>query len=102
MAARIDLTTPTPDRPGINNWQVVLLIKDRENRRLTIKLMADNGERFGHVYDDTHLANGTLTGFDLMIIMNKRDYTTISEEHQILQQLIDDGHIDGTVSGEAD
>jgi len=95
MSEQLDLTTPTLATPGINNFVVSKLILDRDGNRISIFLLADNGERIIHNFHDSEATN-------LMIALNKANLTSNSLQKRILQKLLDDGVFAGTISGSPD
>lgn len=104
MGERLDLSAPTSGRSGITSYEVMTLVKDRPARRVAVQLLADNGDTLLHVWDDDTLATGVGNGMELMRVMNRRNYSgsNDSEQRQILNQLVTDGVIVGTISGTHD
>jgi len=95
MAEKLDLTTPTPSIPGVNNYTVDKLILDNGGSRIDVFLLANNGEQLRHSYYDSEADS-------LMVSLNKADLSTNSLQRRILQRLINDGVLIGSVSGTPD
>lgn len=92
MAEQVDLTTPI-DRGTISNYQVGALLLDRQASRIDIRLFdPGTGETANFSYEGQ-------IALDLMIALNKLDLSTTSLHKRIMNRLIADGKIDGTVSG---
>ncbi len=92
---QIDLTTPIT-KPAISYYRVVRLELDWDAPRIEIHLtFTPTGERVIFGYSAAEATN-------LMVIMNKKDFSTISMQKTILKKLIADGKLAGTISGSPD
>tara|TARA_Y100000310_G_scaffold225674_1_gene227746 strand:+ start:425 stop:730 length:306 start_codon:yes stop_codon:yes gene_type:complete len=100
MAEQLDLTTPIPATPGIDSYTVLGLhlnwARTAEDANIKAILLADNGDQ-----DSRLLAEGAAAR-TLMAALNKADLSSNSLQKRVLQKLIDDGVIPGTVSGAPD
>ncbi len=92
---QIDLTVPIT-KPTISYYSVSRLELDWDASRIEIHLkFAPTGEKFIVGYSGTEALN-------LMVIMNKKNFSTTSMQKTILQKLIADGKLVGTISGSPD
>lgn len=92
---QIDLTAPIT-KPSITYYRVSRLELDWDAARIEIHLkFVLTGEEFVTGYTGTEATN-------LMVIMNKKNFSTNSMQKTILQKLIADGKISGTISGSPD
>lgn len=94
MAETITLTTPAVPEV-VTLYQVVYLELDWEHARIVVKLLAPDGKRIAHNY--TGLAATTL-----MRQLNKVDLSAMSLHRRILQRLVADGVIVGSIAGAPD
>jgi hypothetical protein len=94
MAEQLDLTAPVT-KTATANYRVSYLNMDVDGGRLMVVLTANNGDTVQKVYD----ATTTPTGASLLIALNKADLTAKSLQRRILERLIADGVIAGTISG---
>jgi hypothetical protein len=94
-AEQIDLTAPITT-PSITYFKVVRLDCDWENARISVYLKSSSSsERLAFYYDG---AEATA----LMTQMNKKNFTTTSMQKTILNKLVADGFLAGTISGSPD
>lgn len=92
---QVDLTTSI-SKPSITYYRVGRLELDWDRAIIEIHLIfTPTGEKFITGYTGTEATN-------LMVIMNKKNFTTISMQKTILQKLIADGKISGIISGNPD
>ncbi len=92
---QIDLTTPIT-KPAISYYQVSRLELDWSRATIEIHLIfTPTGEKFITGYTGVEATN-------LMVIMNKKNFTTTSMQKTLLQKLIADGKLAGTISGSPD
>ena len=88
---QLDLTTPLT-YPSTTNWKVVKLALDWYGQFIEIGLLGSNGERKAHSYSGS-------TALTLMNQLNTLNLSTISLQKRVLNRLVSDGVIAGTVSG---
>jgi len=91
---QIDLTTPIT-QPSTTNYRLNKLDLRWLDQHIRIELVADSGEVIEHSYDGDVARN-------LMIALNKADLSTNSLQRRVLNKLISDGVITGTISGVPD
>ena len=92
---QINLTTPIT-KPAISSYKVVRLELDWDATRIEIHLkFTPSGERVIFGYSGTEALN-------LMKAMNTKNFSTTSMQKTILQKLIADGKLVGTISGSPD
>ena len=91
MAEQIDLatteTTPDNTKYVINEFCLFWVA-----RRITIELLGENGELLQFSYDGTEARN-------LMLALNKANLSVKSLHKRIMEKLINDGLIAGSISG---
>ena len=95
MAEQINLTTPISE-PSTTFYKVMSLNCDWENARVNIYLkdtVSNKRQHFEYV--------GTVAA-DLMVLMSKKNFATTSMQRVILNKLIADGYLAGTISGSPD
>jgi len=91
---QIDLTTPIT-QPSITNYRLNKLDLRWLDQHIRIELVADSGEVIEHSYDGDIARN-------LMIALNKMDLSVKSLQRRVMEKLIADGVIVGTISGTPD
>ena len=91
---QLDLTTPITT-PSITSYKVIKLILDIEGQGIIITLKSNTNERLEVAYNGPE-------ALTLIVAMNKMNFTTTSMQKKILQKLIADGKLPGTVSGTPD
>jgi len=91
---QVDLTTPIT-QPAITNYRLNKLDLRWLDQHIRIELVSDAGDVIEHSYDGT-------TARNLMIALNKADLSTNSLQKRVLNKLISDGVITGTISGVPD
>lgn len=96
MAEIVQLTTPeiTP-QITTTDYRVFYLLLDWERASIVIHLRGTNGERKEARYDGAEATT-------LMVGLNKANLTIKSLHRRILERLIADGKLSGTVSGSPD
>ena len=94
MAEEVILTTPVTT-PSITAWKVSSLHLDWDNSQITIKLRGPNGETKFHSY-------GGAVALTMMVALNKADLSSNSLHKRILNRLILDRTVLGTVTGTPD
>lgn len=95
-AERVDLTTPDQVRAGTLAYSVTQLVLDWEQGRIVVRLVGDNGERKEVIFGDADNAR------DMMRALNTMDLSTKSLHRRIMERLIADGHLAGSISGVPD
>lgn len=93
MVEKVDLSTPDQVEPGTNTYRVSRVDLNFDGEYIGIWLVGDNGEVKEISYNEN---NGALA---LMITLNKVDLSAKSLHKRLLEKLIADGHLAGTVSG---
>lgn len=93
---QIDLITPDQVEVGTSTYRVVQLTLDWEHGRIVVRLVGDNDERKEVVFGDADNARA------LMQALNKMDLSTVSLHRRIMERLIADGHLVGSISGVPD
>ena len=103
MAEQIDLTTPYNPGTEVDNFRVTALLLDWKGGKIVISLEGYDSGWTGttrtFVYADT---DGDPVATNLMIALNKADLSTNSLHKRIINQLISDGYLDGSISGTPD
>lgn len=95
MAEQIDLTTPIVVSKTTDFFRVVKLGLDWRAAVIAIVLEGENGELQSYRYEGSEATT-------LMIALNKANLSATSLQRRILNRLIADGRISGTVSGSPD
>ncbi len=95
MAEQLDLTIPVAATGGTSFWKVDALHLFRDKAVISIALDGENGERLTLGYTGSEATN-------LMIALNKADLSVKSLHKRILERLVTDGKLEGTVSGVPD
>ena len=94
MAEICELAAPvTP--PTLSTYRVSALTLDWDATRIDIFLRGTNGEELRHGYSGTDAR-------DMMTFLNRANLTENSLHKRILNRLITDGVINGTISGSPD
>lgn len=96
MSERVDLTVPDQTEPGTTHYSVASLFLSWEAKSITIVLLGENNERKQVVYDDNTGATALMNG------LNKADLSVKSLHKRIMERLLSDGHLAGTISGTPD
>ena len=96
MAETLVLTTAevTP-QITTTDYRVIYLLLDWEQKLIVIHLRGTNGERKEFRYEGTVALN-------LMVALNKSDLSIKSLQRRILEKLIADGKLSGSVTGTPD
>lgn len=95
MAEQVDLTFPVLPKGGTNFWRVDVLRLFRIAQRVDIVLMGENGETLSHTYTGAEATS-------LMISLNKANLSIKSLHRRIMEKLIADGILQGSISGIVD
>lgn len=95
MAEQVDLTT-AETFTSTTSYKVVLLTFDRLTPMIHIRVQANVSGRFKDFRYESS------TALALMNQINKANLTSNSMEKRVLQRLIDDGLLIGTISGTPD
>ena len=88
---QLDLTTPVVP-PSITHWRVALLRMDWDGAQIQIGLTWPTGESLGFVYSGQ-------TATDLMVALNTANLSIKSLHKRVLERLVSDGKLLGTISG---
>ena len=96
MAETLVLTTAevTP-QITTTDYRVIYLLLDWDSKLIVIHLRGTNGERKEFRYEGTVALN-------LMVALNKSDLSVKSLQRRILEKLIADGKLSGSVTGTPD
>ena len=81
--------------PSATNYKLNKLHLMWLDKAIRIELVADNGETIEHGYDGDEARN-------LMIALNKMDLSTKSLQRRVMEKLIADGVLSGTITGAVD
>jgi len=95
---QVDLTTPEiwpAPPPATSLWKVDGLFLNWSGQRIIVTLMGQNGEK-KHVEYEGQMA------ITFMVALNKANLSTKSLQRRILERLMADGHLLGTISGTVD
>ncbi len=93
---QVDLDAPDQVQAGTSTYSVAQLTLDWEHGRIAIRLVGGNGERREVVFGDADNARA------MMQALNKMDLSTKSLHRRIMEKLIADGHLVGSISGVPD
>ena len=93
---QIDLTTPDQAIVGTFTYSIAQLVLDRQHGRIVINLIGDNGQRKVVIFGDAENARSMLRVLNTANLSNKSLYRRIMEE------LISNGNLAGTISGTPD
>lgn len=96
MAEQVDLTAVDQATPGTSTYRVDRLDLFWGDKTITIGLIGSNGERKTVYY---HEADGAEA---LIVALNKVDLSTNSLQRRIMERLLADGHLTGSISGTPD
>lgn len=91
---QIDLTNPQP-APVATDYTIDRITFDWTGQNISIRLVSNNSEIISHHYTGTIAKN-------LMIALNKTDLSVKSLHRRVMEKLIADGVIVGTISGTPD
>lgn len=94
MAEIVTLTTPVVT-PNLTTYTVRAINMDLDVPAIVIRLRGTNGESKTCSYQG-------VTATNLIVALNKVDLSTTSLQKRVLQRLIADGEIAGTISGSPD
>ena len=92
MAELITLTSPLP---ALSTYTVVELNLNWDAASIQIGLKGTNGER-------THYSYSGATATTLMVALNKANLSIKSLQRRVIEQLVTDGKLAGTISGSPD
>ena len=90
---QLDLTVPDQAKPGTTTYTIKELNLNWEQKVVVIVLLGANNEEKQVVYRNSAA---------LIIALNKTDLSVKSLQRRIMERLIADGHIGGTISGSPD
>jgi hypothetical protein len=95
MSEQLNLTTPIV-RPSTTGYKIDSIWLNWGNSTITITLFDPvTGDKPIFVYSGVPAKT-------MMVAMNKMDFSTISFQKRVLQQLLTDGYLNGTISGTPD
>lgn len=95
MAEQLDLTSPEQDTPGTVTWRPFLLHLNWEAATIKAAFRGDNGEYTSIGYEGTDATT-------LMVALNKADLSVKSLQRRIMERVVSDGKLSGTISGTPD
>jgi hypothetical protein len=104
MAETLSLSSPEVI-PAITTsvYKVIEIGLRWEAQMITIALRGEHGEYKSFIYGGPLQNDADRTkATNLMIALNKANLSTVSLQHRVLNQLIADGLISGTVTGTPD
>ena len=93
---QIDLTVPDQAQIGTLTYNIARLVLDWEHGRIVIVLVGDNDERKQIVFGEADNARA------MMRALNKANLSVMSLHRRIMEKLVNDGHIVGSISGVPD
>lgn len=95
-AEQVDLTTPDGVRAGTSVYTIKELNFDWFNKTVVIVLRGSGGENKEVVYDENA---GAVT---MMRALNKANLSVKSLHRRVMEKLLADGHLAGSISGQPD
>lgn len=104
MAETFVLTTAEVVPQIVNNsYRVIVLLLDWEKAFIDIQLRGDNGELRRVSYGGPGATSqDRIQAQSMMIALNKANLSVKSLQRRILEQLVTDGKLSGTVTGTPD
>jgi len=107
MAEQIDLTTRDQAQPGTTKYRPTDLYLDFDGGRFYVILLGENGEKRQEDYRDGQDASGnddsgSTIATDRMKALNTANLSTKSLLKRIMEMLINDGRLTGSISGTPD
>jgi hypothetical protein len=93
MAEKIDLAAPDQATPGTMEYRIAGLFLNVEDEYVEVNLRGANGELRVERYDDA---------LPMIVALNKANLSTKSLQRRIMERLITDGRLAGTISGTPD
>lgn len=94
MPELLTLTAPLVP-PSVTDYRVTGLSLNFGGQKITIQLTGTNGETLQHSIVGS-------TAIDLMVALNKANLATKSLQRRVLERLVADGVLAGTISGSPD
>ena len=103
MAEQVDLTAADQAQPGTTTYRVADLYFDWDGGFFYVNLVGENGEQRQETYRDGQDAQGSpdqesTIASDRMKILNKADLSTKSLHKRVMEMLINDGRLFGSIS----
>ena len=95
MAEKIDLGSPAQAKPGTVSWRPFLININWDAETIKIGFRGDNEEYTSIAYEGA-------TAIALMAALNKADLGVKSLHRRIMERVISDGLLSGTISGTPD
>lgn len=90
MPEKLDLTIPDGAVPGTTNYRVARLGLDFENGSISVDVVGDNLAHKSFQFDNV---------MPVVAAINTANLTTKSLQRRLLEKLIADGKLTGTISG---
>lgn len=95
MAEQLDLASPAQAAPGTVTWTPVVLNLNWLRALIKVSFVGDNGELTSIHYEGA-------AAIALMTSLNKADLSVKSLHRRIMETVIADGMLSGTISGAPD
>ena len=95
MVESVTLTAPARVSPGTPSWEPILLHLNWEDATVKIGFRGQNGEFESFSYEDAEATT-------LLRALNKADLTVTSLHKRVMEKVIADGKLAGTISGAPD
>ena len=95
-AEQVDLTAPDQVRPGTSTYTLKELNLDWVNKTVVIVLRGSNGENKTVVYGENE---GSVA---MLKALNKANLSVKSLHRRVMERLLADGHLAGSISGAPD
>ena len=91
---KLNLTTPIP-ASTLTDYQVMRLDLNWAGQVLHVDIISNTGKHLGHEYRGA-------TAVNLMVALNKANLSVKSLHKRVLEQLVADGILAGSISGSPD
>ena len=107
MAEQVDLSVPDQAHPGTSKYRIGGLWLDWAGSNFYVTLIGDNGVARQESYRDGQdeigePLEGSTIATDRMRVLNKTNLSTKSLHKRIMEMLINDGRLEGSISGSPD
>ena len=90
---RVDLTAPDQAVAGTLTYKIIQLVLDWEHGRIVVRLIGSGGQRKEVMFGDADNARAMMKALNTANLSNK------SLHRRIMEKLISDGHLAGSISG---